>query len=76
MSGESDERRAIAVRRPKVVGVAEANVAHGEACRLQAFTNELLAASIFGRDGRAADKVLQEVECRVHGLDFRKAGIV
>ena len=76
MSGESDERRAIAVRCPKVVGVAETDMTHGKACRLQAFANELLAAGIFGRDGRAADKVLQEVECRVHGLDFRKAGIV
>ena len=76
MSGESDERRAIAVRCPKVVSVAEADVAHGEACRLQAFANELLAAGIFGRNGRATDKVLQEVECRVHGLDFRKTGIV
>ena len=76
MSGESDERCTAAMRRPKVVGVAKTDMAHGKACRLQAFANELLAAGIFGRDGRAADKVLQEVECRVHGLDFRKAGIV
>ena len=65
MSGESDERCTAAMRRPKVVGVAKTDMAHGKACRLQAFANELLAAGIFGRDGRAGIR-----SCRRSSVGF------
>ena len=71
MSGESDERRAIAVRCPEVVGVAEAEMADGESCRLQVGSNERLTASVVRGDGGAADERLQEVEGGVHGDSFR-----
>ena len=71
MAGEGDERRAAAVRRPEVVGVAEAEVADGKACRVQAGGDERLATGIIRGDGGAADERLQEVEGGVHGDSFR-----
>ena len=71
MSGEGDERSAAAVRRPEVVGVAEAEVADGKACRVQAGGDERLATGIIRGDGGAADERLQEVEGGVHGDSFR-----
>ena len=68
MSGEGDERRAAAVCRPEVVGVAEAEGADGEARRLQARSDERLAAGVVRGDRRAADELLQQVEGRVHGV--------
>ena len=71
VSGEGDERSAAAVRRPEVVGVAEAEVADGKACRVQAGGDERLATGIIRGDGGAADERLQEVEGGVHGDSFR-----
>ena len=71
VSGEGDERRAAAVRRPEVVSVAEAEVADGKACRVQAGGDERLATGIIRGDGGAADERLQEVEGGVHGDSFR-----
>ena len=71
VSGEGDERRAAAVRRPEVVSVAEAEVADGKACRVQAGGDARLATGIIGGDGGAADERLQEVEGGVHGDSFR-----
>ena len=71
MSGEGDERRAAAVRRPEVVSVAEAEVADDESCRVQAGGDERLATGIIRGDGGAADERLQEVEGGVHGDSFR-----
>ena len=71
MAGEGDERRAAAVCCPEVVGVVEAEVADGKACRLQAGSDQRLTASVVRGDGGAADERLQEVEGGVHGDSFR-----
>ena len=71
VSGEGDERSAAAVRRPEVVSVAEAEMADDESCRLQAGSDERLAASVVRGDGGAADERLQEIEGGVHGDSFR-----
>ena len=70
VTGESDERRTTAVCCPEVVGVAEAEVADGKACRVQTGGDERLATGIIRGDGGAADELLQEVEGGVHGDSF------
>ena len=58
VSSEGDERRATAVRRPEIVGVAEAEMADGKACRVQTGGDQRLATGVVGGDGGAADEFL------------------
>src|SRR5687767_12392424 len=62
MAGEAQERPPAAVCGPEIFDGPERHVLDAETVRLQALTDELEAAAIFGTDGGAADQVLGEGE--------------
>ena len=62
MTGEAQHGASAAVTRPEVFDRAERHALDAEAVGLQALSDDLQAAVIFGADGGAADQILGEGE--------------